>query len=159
MTIDQARADLAAFVARLAAAYPGYTDTTGTVYTLMDSPANGGISVLRPVLLVLMTVAAIVLLIACANLAGLLLARAAARQREMAIRLSVGAGRARLVQQLLIEASMLAVMGTGAALLALRLDQRTASWLRASVGAADSPRRRASTHLWSSSPRQSRSPR
>jgi macrolide transport system ATP-binding/permease protein len=123
-TVDQARADLGAFVVRLAAAYPGYTDTTGTIYTLMDSPANGGISVLRPVLLVLMTVAAIVLLIACANLAGLLLARAAARQREMAIRLSVGAGRMRIVQQLLIEASMLALMGTGAALLALRWTSR-----------------------------------
>ena len=85
----------------------------------LESP-TGGVSVLRPVLLVLMTVAGIVLLIACANLAGLLLARAAARQREMAIRLSVGAGRTRLIQQLLVEASMLAIAGTAAALLALR---------------------------------------
>jgi predicted permease len=120
VSVEQARAEIGSFVSMLNSKYPGYNDLAGTVFTLSESPANGGISVLRPVLLVLMTVAAIVLLIACANLAGLLLARAAARQREMAIRLSIGAGRTRLVQQLLVEASMIAIMGTAAAFLALR---------------------------------------
>ena len=119
VSIEQARGELAAFVANLNGMYPGYTDMSSTAFRLTDSP-EGGVSVLRPVLLVLMTVAAIVLLIACANLAGLLLARSSARQREMAIRLSVGAGRSRLVQQLLIEGSMLAIAGTAAALAALR---------------------------------------
>lgn len=119
VTIEQARGELASFVANLNATSPGYSETSGTLFRLSESP-EGGVSVLRPVLLVLMTVAALVLLIACANLAGLLLARASARQREMAIRLSVGAGRGRLVQQLLIEASLVALAGTAAALVALR---------------------------------------
>jgi predicted permease len=72
------------------------------------------------VLLVLMATAIIVLLIACANLAGLLTARAAARQREMAIRLSIGANRGRLVQQLLVEGMLIAGLGSVAALLALQ---------------------------------------
>src|SRR5437762_1476303 len=72
----------------------------------------------RSLLLIVMSaVPAVVLLIACANVATLLLARAAARQREVAIRLSVGSNRMRLIRQLLTESFVLAVAGGAAGLL------------------------------------------
>ncbi len=118
-TLAQARTEVSTIVKQLGERYQGADGQDATVFPLSESP-SGGVSVLRPVLLILMAVAVIVLLIACANLAGLLLARAAARQREMAIRLSIGAGRGRLIQQLLVEGSLLALVGAAGALVALR---------------------------------------
>ena len=119
VSTEQVRAELTAIVEQMRRTYPGYEDMALTAVPMSESPV-GAVSVLRTVLLVLMATAVIVLLIACANLAGLLAARAAARQREMAIRLSVGANRARLVQQLLVEGVILAGVGTAAALVALQ---------------------------------------
>jgi putative ABC transport system permease protein len=104
----EAGAELAALRQQLAAEHPGDYDQSEMSISLLQDEVAGPV---RPVLFVLLGAAGFVLLIACANVANLLLARATVRSHEMALRSALGAGRARLVRQLLTEALVLGAAG------------------------------------------------
>ena len=107
VSLEQAQADLSVIAAALAAEHPVDQGVGVAVKRLADSRAGA----LRPMLYLLMGAVSLILLIACVNLANLLLARNSARQRELAVRTALGSGRGGLVRQLLAETLLLSLVG------------------------------------------------
>ncbi len=114
VTQEQAREDLKRINAGLAETYP---DVNAGLKSTLVPLKELIVGEMRPVLLVLLAAIGFVLLIACGNVANLLLARSTSRQREFAIRLALGAGQGRITMQLLTESVLLAVLGGGLGLL------------------------------------------
>src|SRR5262249_2482200 len=128
VTLEQARANMTAIGKRIEKAYPDSNKDWGVVVeryadTLIQPELRTG-------LLVLITATGMVLLIGCANLANLALARGISREREVAVRASLGAGRWRLVRQFLTENVLLSIWG---GVLGIAIGYGTLSWLRRSI--------------------------
>lgn len=116
--LAQAQADIAQADHRLAEAFPDTERERGTVLMPLHEWLVGNV---RPALLILFGAVGLVLLIACANFAMLLMARAVTRQRELMIRASLGARNGRLIRQRLTESTLLALVGGAAGLVAAKL--------------------------------------
>jgi predicted permease len=118
VSFAQARADMDSVAQNLAAAYPDANKGSGITLVPMKTDVVGSV---RGVLLVLLGAVSFVLLIACANVANLLLARSTGRSREFAIRSALGASPGRVIRQLLTESVMLGIAGGGLGLLLAKL--------------------------------------
>lgn len=108
VSIQQAQADLSGIAEHLEQTYPQTNKGYGVHLVTLSDDTLGGI---KPALLMLLGAVVFVLLVACANVGNLLLARSTARQKEIAIRTALGAGRKQIIQQLLIESLLLALTG------------------------------------------------
>src|SRR3954467_390351 len=113
VSLQGAKADLDVLGPRIASRLPEHVGQTFAATPLLDDLVGS----VKPVLQALLGAVIIVLLIACANVASMLLARGAARQRELAIRAALGSGRGRIVRQLLTESLLLALVGGGLGIL------------------------------------------
>src|SRR5262249_8800190 len=113
VSVDEVHARLKAFARTMAREYattnPEYDDIQLTTWNVKEAVVGG----VRPVLLILMGVVALIVLISCANIGNLLLARATARRREIVVRAALGASRYRIMRQLLTESIVLALAGGG----------------------------------------------
>ena len=107
VTLEQAQAELSTIAAALAVAHPADQG----VGVSLSKVSEARVGRLRPMLFLLMGAVGLILLIACVNLANLLLARNSARQRELAVRAALGAGRGGLIRQLLAETLLLSLLG------------------------------------------------
>ncbi len=114
-TLAQAQADIAAITTPWARQFPDWGN--GNEWVAVESLRDRYAGDLRPALLVLLVAALLVLLIACANVANLLLTRAGSRYKEIAMRRALGAGRIRIMRQMVAESALLALMGGAAGLL------------------------------------------
>jgi predicted permease len=133
VTVEQAQAELSSVAARLEAEYPDTNRGRGIrLFPLWQTPFNNA-GALLPTLGIALVVVLSVLLIACANVGNLLLVRAFARHQEMTIRMSVGAGRGRLVKQLVTEGLILSALAAAGGLL-------VANWLRNALALLTPPR-------------------
>jgi putative ABC transport system permease protein len=133
VTIEQAQAELSGIMARLERDYPDTNRGRGIrLFPLWQTPFNNA-GAMVPTLGIALVIVVSVLLIACANVGNLLLVRAFARQHELTVRLSIGAGRARLVRQLLTEGMLLSL---GAAVAGVVM----AHWLRDALAFLTPPR-------------------
>ena len=114
VTLERARADMALVTQNLARAYPDADRGLGATLIPLKELIVGSV---RPLLLVLLGAVGFVLLISCVNVANLLLARSTGRAQEFAIRAALGGGQGRIIRQLLVEATLLAMAGGGLGLL------------------------------------------